>query len=190
MTKYIYIILFILSFSGLTTAQNIIFPAAYEGVWEGEFKNYKPTAKLSKPGGEGPIEAAEENVKVLMQLEISKNDTAHCWNLVTRFIVRGLVDEKKYLLKQDSFSKSIIIEDQNNIKLYTYLMGNVLIERFSLPEKDITGLYKFSNDSIFTQTITSDVAPITWTGGVKGLPKVFSYFVEGYQDAVLVRKKK
>ena len=70
--------------------------------------------------------------KVIMQLDISKNDTAHCWNFIIRYVAQGNLDERKHLLKKDSFSESYIIEEQNTVKLYSYLRGNVLLEHFSL----------------------------------------------------------
>ncbi len=169
--------------SGFLMAQDVSFPTSYEGLWEGELKIYKPT-NSKEPA------MIFMRPKVIMQLDISKNDTAHCWNFIIRYVAQGNLDERKHLLKKDSFSESYIIEEQNTVKLYSYLRGNVLLEHFSLPETDVTCIYKFNTDSIFTQMISSEVAPVTWTGGSKGIPKIFSYLVNGYQDAILVRKKR
>ncbi len=177
----VFAILFLSKLSSIAQFQN--FPTAFEGLWEGELKIYKPaTAEEPKSPFNKP--------KVLMQLEITPNDTAHCWNFTIRYISQGKPDERKYLLKRDSFSGSYIIDEQNSLKLYCYLMGNTLVERFSLPEKDITCIYKFSPDTVFTQIISSEITPVTWTGGSNGIPKIYSYLIDGYQDAILVKKKK
>ncbi len=183
MLKYIYITISFIFLSHLALAQSPLFPNPYEGLWEGELKMYRPI-NIKEP------ERDIVRPKVTTQLEITKNDSAHCWNFTIRYISQGNKEERKYLLKKDSLSGSYIIEEINGVKLYSYLLGTTLIERFSLPEKDIVSIYKFSADTVFTQIISSEVAPITWTGGSKGVPKIFSYFVDGYQDAFLIRKKR
>ncbi|MDZ4758601.1 MAG: hypothetical protein SGJ10_10775 [Bacteroidota bacterium] len=183
MFKKVHLVIVLLVLSRAAIAQVSSFPAEFEGLWEGELKVYKPSniQDLSVP---------KSRQRVTMQLEITKNDTAHCWNFTIRYMSQGQPDERKYLLKRDSSSGSYIIDEQNSLRLNSYLLGNVLVERFSLPEKDITSIYKFSADTVFTQIISSEVAPVTWTGGSKGIPKIFSYEVDGYQDAVLVKKKR
>ena len=135
-------IAFIYIYNNEVIAQTGVFPEPYTGLWEGELKIYNTNIKSTDP--KATPESPFARPKVTMQLEISKNDTGKCWNFTIRYISQGKTDERKYLLKRDSFSGSFIIDEQNSVKLYTYLMGdNMLVERFSLPENDITSLYKF-----------------------------------------------
>lgn len=177
MQKLLYFIL--LFFVNNIQAQNFL--REYEGTYEGQLVIYRMQTPSEKSG---------IKQKVIMRVTIEKIDTAEIWKYELKYIVKSkIVEERKYLIKYDTLTGNYIIDELNSIRLNAYLYGNTLVERFALPENEIVSITKFEKNQLYTQIISSEAVPVTWSGTLNGSPKVFSYFIDGYQDAILSKIK-
>lgn len=148
----------------------------WEGNWKGELQWFKPGDKTPQ--------------KVTMQLRIHPASTANTW---TWQMIYGEdeKDNRPYLLKMmDSTGKHWVIDEQNDIVMDQYWVGNKFCGVFTVMGNSIVNNLWMQGDELMVEFLSYASEAISKTGkGNEESPYVLSYRIGGYQLARLKRVK-
>lgn len=153
-------------------AQQREFPESWTGHWKGELQWFR----TGKP----------EPQKVNMELHIQKGDSAgtYTWQIIYGSVTE---DNRPYILKAvDTAAGHWQIDEMNGIILDQYRVGDRFSGAFTVQGNTIVNSYHLSGDKLVVEFYTITAKPIAVTGnGTEESPKVDSYRVGGFQQAVL-----
>lgn len=156
-------------------AQTAPFPKNWTGNWKGELQWYKT--------GTG----AAQKVPMTLRIHPTDNVGTYTWQLIYGSAAQ---DNRPYLLiPADTTGTHWIIDEKNGILLDQYWVGNKLCGAFTVMGKTIINSYRVENDKMIIEFYSIGSEPIATTGdGTDEIPRVDSYHVGGYQQAVLKRQ--
>lgn len=175
MLRSAFLVLFILVFSVVGTAQEPSFPQSWQGQWKGILNWYKAGADTAVP--------------VNMELHILPGDSAHTWSW--KIIYQApQTDQRPYTLKlKNAARKHWVIDEHNGIILDQFFVADKLCGSFSVGSSIINNCYQLQGDSLVVEFYTMGLQPLNTTGkGTEDSPAVNNYAVYAYQKAVLYRK--
>ncbi|QEC42119.1 hypothetical protein [Pseudobacter ginsenosidimutans] len=152
------------------------FPGAFVGHWSGTLNWY--------------TNGASEPRKVNMELHIQPSkDSLHqyTWHIIYG---KPSEDSRPYILKAADTTKGHwVIDEKNGIILDQYWKGGKFSGAFSVGGTTILNSYWLENGALHMEFYSYPAKAITTTGnGTEESPKVDSYHIKSYQQAVLRRK--
>jgi hypothetical protein len=166
-------VLFLFPFN--TYSQNLSFPSAWEGRWEGTLHWYKT-------GSANPQQ-------VPMQLLIAPTDSA-AWNWQLVYGEKQADSRPYLLLPKDTSGIHWIIDERNGIILDQYYTGHRLTGAFTVMQNTLLNSYSLMGDSLLVEfhSFSKDPVRQSHTGADSSRVDVMSYRITGYQRAILRRK--
>lgn len=125
-----------------------------------------------------------------MQLIVLPTDSANTYTWQIVYGDKG-EDNRPYLLKPvDTAKGHWRIDERNGIVLDQYFVGNRFTSAFTVQNATIVDSYWREGEKLMVEFYSYASKPVATTGnGTEDSPKVESYAVKGFQQAVLVRKK-
>ncbi len=173
MKKIWLLLLLIVSISGVLTAQSVNFPDDFLGTYAGKLQIFG--AKIQE---------------IDMKFELQKTDTAGKYIYTLIYIAPNRTDERKYFLIEKDKTKGFYqVDEDNGILLNARFVGNSLISIFEVEGNVIYSCFKFENQNLTFEIISSNKANIEKSGGTSTeIPEVLAYPVSGYQKAVLKKE--
>lgn len=152
------------------------FPENFIGHWEGELNWYRAGTR--------------EPQKVRMQLIVRAADTVgqYTWQLIYG---EKSEDNRPYLLKPvDTARGHWIIDERNGILLDQYWSGNRFTGAFTVQSTTIVNQYWREGELMRAEFLSFPSKPVSTSGnGTEDVPRVDSYALRAYQQAVLKRRK-
>lgn len=160
--------------SGNLQAQDPKFPADMLGRWKGELSWYQT--------------GTAEPRQVVMELRIEKADTAGWFTWQILYGAAG-EDDRPYTLKPvDEAKGHWVIDENNGILLDMYWVAGRFTGAFSVGKSTILESCRREGDKLVVEFYSTGVQPVRTTGdGTEESPKVDSYRVGSYQQAILSR---
>ncbi len=173
MKKIVVFLINMVCFYSLALAQNLGFPDAYLGNYEGKLQIFGAQVQ-----------------EIDMKFELQKTDTAGKYIYTLIYIAPNRTDERKYFLIEKDKIKGIYQVDENNgIILNARFVANSLISIFEVEGNVIYSCFTFENQNLIFEIISSNKANIEKSGGTSTeIPEVLAYPVTGYQKAVLKKE--
>lgn len=175
MVRHAFLLLFILFFSVVTTAQTPVFPQSWQGRWKGTLSWYKTGADTAR--------------QVNMELHILPGDSANTWSW--KIIYQApQTDQRPYTLQlKDAAKKHWVIDEHNGIILDQFFVADKLCGSFSVGSSIINNCYQLQGDSLIIEFYTMGLQPLNTTGkGTEESPAVNNYAIHAYQKAVLYKE--
>lgn len=175
--KYLAIVIGLL-FTGLgTTAQQpVSFPYSFTGHWQGPLNWYVEGATTPK------------TVNMELHIQPSKDSAGqYTWHIIYG---KATEDSRPYLLKPvDTAKGHWIIDEVNGIVLDQYWKGGKFAGAFTVGSSTILNSYWIENGELHLEFFSYPIKPVATTGhGTEESPKVDSYHIRSYQQAVLRKK--
>jgi hypothetical protein len=158
-----------------TYSQNLSFPSAWEGHWEGVLYWYKTGSASAQ--------------QVPMQLLIAPTDSA-AWNWQLVYGEKQADSRPYLLLPQDTSGIHWAIDERNGLILDQYYSADRLTGAFTVMQSTLVNSYELRGDSLLIEfhSFSKDPVRETETASDSSSIKVMSYRILGYQRAILRRK--
>jgi hypothetical protein len=171
----IFLLVYSVMLSFISSAQSNGFPQNWEGNWKGELLWYKGAAK--------------EPRKVNMELRIHATDSLnkYSWQIIYGSESK---DNRPYsLIAKDTAKGHWVINENNGILLDQFWIAGKFCGAFTVGSSTIVNNYWMDNGKLMAEFYSISGKPIATTGkGTEDSPLVDSYKVATYQKAVLLRE--
>lgn len=164
-----------LALSAACKAQPAAFPESWVGNWKGELSWYKTGA------------TAPQKVAMTLRIHPAEPKGTYSWQLIYG---AGGEDNRRYkLIPKDTAGIHWVVDEQNGILLDQYWVGEKLCGAFTVMNNTIINTYRMEKDRLLIEFYSIGTKPVTTSGdGTDEIPKVDSYRVGSYQQAVLTRQ--
>lgn len=121
-----------------------------------------------------------------LNIQPETEKSVYSWQLIYGDAAK---DNRPYQLKPvDTAVGHWVIDEHDGILLDGYWIGNRFISTFSVQGNTITAVYWLAGKELHIEMISTKVVASRESGkGTSEVPKVFSYPVSSYQNAILYR---
>lgn len=167
---------FFLSVVSLNAQEQLKFPDAFTGHWYGKLNWYS--------GGD----STPRVVDMELHIQPSKDSiNQYTWHIIYG---KPSEDSRPYLLKAvDTAKGHWVIDEVNGIRLDQYWKGGKFAGAFTVAGNTIVNSYWIENGELHIEFFSYPVKAITTSGnGTEASPKVDSYYIRSYQQAILRKK--
>ncbi|MGN6420236.1 MAG: hypothetical protein ACTHMC_22200 [Pseudobacter sp.] len=176
MKRCTFILALIISFTVVKSQAQPKFPGNFIGHWYGKLNWYSYGA------------ANPRIVDMELHIQPSRDSIdQYIWHIIYG---KPSEDSRPYLLKAiDTAKGHWVIDEVNGIRLDQYWKGGKLAGAFTVSGNTIVNSYWMENDELHLEFFSYPVKAITTSGnGTEESPKVDSYHIRSYQQAVLKKK--
>lgn len=154
------------------------FPSSWQGRWYGEMEIY----------ASGVLQQ-----KIPMQLHILPTDSSSTYTYRIIYGTDTLAGDRPYLIKKVNAHKGwYVVDEQNSIKIESYLFGNILTSVYEVQGSFIFDILEKRGDTLYWRLFSGSNKEVSTTGDTKQgeglIPAVKSYPVKVLQAAELKLK--
>lgn len=162
--------------SQLAEGQTSTFPESWLGKWKGELHIYKGTTKVQS---------------IPMEMKI-KSDASGNLNWNTIYKDKKSTEKPYTLIPVDKEKGFYLLDENNSIKIETYLFDNKLVSWYEVQGSMILASYEYREDSLIFEILAGKSDPVSISGGETieevDIPEVKTWPFTVMQRAVLRRK--
>jgi hypothetical protein len=153
------------------------FPQSWQGKWKGEMHIFSS----------GVLQQ-----KLPMQLHILPTDSANIFTYRIIYGIDTIAGDRPYLLKSIDKNKGwYVCDEQNSIKIESYLLGNNLTSAYEVQGTFIYDILEKRGETLIWRLFSGSNQAVSITGGTKNgeedIPPVKSYAIRVLQTAELKR---